>query len=60
MCVIDTHGIIRDVNAHYCAMYGYAQEELVGQLFTTIYEPAEPQRVQALHDAIKNDSMAGA
>jgi PAS domain S-box-containing protein len=56
MCVINTHGIIRDVNTYYCALYGYAQEELVGQLFTFIYEPAEQQCVLALHGAIKSDS----
>jgi diguanylate cyclase (GGDEF)-like protein/PAS domain S-box-containing protein len=55
ICVIDTHGVFRDVNAQYCGLYGYLAEELVGQLFTIIFEPAEQQRILALHDAFMNE-----
>jgi PAS domain S-box-containing protein len=55
ICIIDVHGVFRDVNAHYCALYGYAREELVGQVFTLVFEPQERQNIHALHDNFMNE-----
>ena len=55
ICIIDAHGIFRDVNARYCALYGYTREELVGQLFTRIFEPEDQKNIHALHDNFMNE-----
>ena len=55
MCVIDVHGVFRDVNAGYCALYGYAREELLGQLFTLIFAPEDRRQVLALHDKFMHE-----
>ena len=55
ICVIDAHGVFRDVNACYCALYGYAREELVGQLFTLIFALEDQQQVLLLHDKFMNE-----
>ena len=55
ICIIDAHGIFRDVNARYCALYGYTREELVGQLFTKIFAQEDHQDIHALHDNFMNE-----
>ena len=55
ICIIDAHGIFRDVNARYCALYGYTREELVGQLFTKIFAQEDHQDIHALHDTFMNE-----
>ena len=55
ICIIDAHGILRDVNARYCALYGYTREELVGQLFTRLFAPEDQKNIHALHDNFMNE-----
>ena len=55
ICIIDAHGIFRDVNARYCALYGYTREELVGQLFTQVFAQEDWQHIHALHDKFMNE-----
>ncbi len=55
ICIIDAHGILRDVNARYCALYGYTREELVGQLFARLFAPEDQKNIHALHDNFMNE-----
>jgi PAS domain S-box-containing protein len=55
ICIIDAQGVFRDVNARYCALYGYAREELVGQVFTLVFAPEDRPHVHALHDNFMNE-----
>jgi PAS domain S-box-containing protein len=55
ICIIDAQGIFRDVNPRYCALYGYAREELIGQRFTLVFAPEEHARMQVLHESFMNE-----
>jgi diguanylate cyclase (GGDEF)-like protein/PAS domain S-box-containing protein len=49
VAVIDHEGIFRSVNPSYCLIYGYRQEELLGQSFTMVFPPPQRERLMALH-----------
>lgn len=51
MCVTDEAGIYKTVNRAYCELYGYTEEELIGQPATIMVEEHERPRVyQAYKD----------
>ena len=49
VAVIDHEGVFRSVNPSYCLIYGYRQDELLGQSFTMLFPPQQRERVMALH-----------
>ena len=49
MLLIDSFGIIEDVNACYCEMYGYVSAELVGESFTKLFQPEKHALLEELH-----------
>ena len=51
VAVIDHDGVYRNVNPSYCLMYGYRQEELLGQSFTMVFPAPQRERMLALHRA---------
>ncbi len=55
ICIIDAQGVFCDVNARYCALYGYSREELVGKVFTLVFAPEDRPHVHALHDNFMNE-----
>lgn len=55
ICIIDASGIFRDVNPRYCALYGYAREELIGNHFTLVFATEEQARMQLLHETFMNE-----
>lgn len=48
---IDQAGLLRSVNAAYCAIYGYPAQGLLGQPFTMLFPVAQREHVLALHHA---------
>lgn len=62
IAVIDADGIYRSVNPAHCALYGYAEEELLGQPFTRIVPPERQAVAMARHQAFLaagGETMAG-
>lgn len=51
ICVTDAHGYFVMVNAAYCALYGYREEELIGQHFTVVVPEQARSGLSSLHDA---------
>ncbi len=49
LCITDETGNFVRVNPAYCALFGYTQEELIGQAFTTVLPIDHHQRAQELH-----------
>ena len=49
IAVIDLEGRFRTVNPAYCKLYGYREEELLGQVFTLVFPPAERESVLQRH-----------
>lgn len=49
MAVIDGDGIYRTVNASYCAIYGYREDEMLGRSFTMVFAPADRPVILAAH-----------
>ena len=47
--VIDFDGVYVEVNAAYCATYGYTRDEMIGRSFRMVFPAAEGDRVLALH-----------
>ena len=50
ICLTNKDGLFEYVNPTYCRMYGYTQEELIGQHFTTIVPEENRERLLDLHD----------
>lgn len=50
ICVTDAQGRFERVNPAYCEFYGYREEELIGQPFTTVVPEANRPILQDLHD----------
>lgn len=48
LVVKDANGLVLDVNRHYCEMFGYDRQDLVGQSFVLVVPPAD--RAQALEE----------
>ncbi|WP_046079483.1 GGDEF domain-containing protein [Halomonas sp. HG01] len=49
ICITNEEGILEMVNPAYCAFYGYAEEELLGQPFTMIIPEASREAMIARH-----------
>ena len=49
VAVIDHEGVFCSVNPSYCLIYGYRQDEMLGQSFTMLFPSPERERVIALH-----------
>jgi diguanylate cyclase (GGDEF)-like protein/PAS domain S-box-containing protein len=49
IAVIDHEGIYRTINPAYCAIYGYARDELLGHSFTLVFPPTRREWVLGLH-----------
>ncbi|MFP4206244.1 MAG: two-component system sensor histidine kinase NtrB [Spirochaetaceae bacterium] len=50
VCVTNEKGHFEYVNPHYCRLYGYRPEELLGTHFTVVVPEAERQRLSELHE----------
>ena len=57
VAVFDENGIYETVNPAYCAIYGYAREELLGQCFTMVFPEDSRERVLALHKQFIADGL---
>lgn len=55
ICIIGAQGIFREVNARFCAIYGFTREELVGNSFTLVFAPEQHELMRALHSEFMND-----
>jgi len=55
IAVIDFDGRYREVNPAYCALYGYARDELLGRPFTMMFPPDQRDAVQARHQHFLSD-----
>lgn len=51
VCVTDSEGKFRHVNAAYCSVYGYTPEELIGKVFTVMLAPEHHEYAERLHAA---------
>ena len=58
IALMDEEGVYEDVNAAYSHLYGYRQDELIGQSVTRIFLPAEHARVLALHRSFLEEVKA--
>jgi PAS domain S-box-containing protein len=47
--ITDVDGKILAVNEHYCAIYGYSREELVGQIITYLLSPSQGDEALRLY-----------
>lgn len=50
VCITDRHGYYVSVNTAYCSIYGYSQEELIGQHFTMVVQEEDKAALSTLHD----------
>ncbi|MFA7429513.1 MAG: PAS domain-containing sensor histidine kinase [Rhodospirillaceae bacterium] len=50
MAVTDRAGLYVDVNQHYCDLYGFAREDLLGRHFTEASPPHFREPLRRLHD----------
>jgi anti-anti-sigma factor len=50
ICITNEHGTFEYVNPAYCRIYGYREEELIGQPFTIVVPKEQYQQAQELHD----------
>mgnify|MGYP006277761297 CR=1 FL=1 len=55
ICVTDHTGRFVKVNEGYCNIYGYEEEELIGEHFTKVVAPEEREQLARMHD----DFIAG-
>ena len=49
VAMIDFDGLFENVNAAYCAIYGYDRSELIGASFGLIFAPEERELIMARH-----------
>lgn len=49
-CITDEIGFFEKVNAHYCKIYGYSQQELLGEHFTMVATEENKESLTKLHD----------
>ncbi len=49
ICVTDAGGFFVFVNKNYCRIYGYTEQELIGESFIKIVQPSQRQLLQNLH-----------
>ncbi|TDT50861.1 PAS domain S-box-containing protein/diguanylate cyclase (GGDEF)-like protein [Enterobacter sp. AG5470] len=61
IAVIDQNGIYLTVNPAYCAIYGYAQHEMINHSFTMIFPPPDHHWVLERHRRFlnKEEKLAG-
>jgi PAS domain S-box-containing protein len=56
VCHTDSTGHFVDVNDAYCALYGYTQEELIGQHFSIVIPEGYRAVATGIHDAFISGS----
>jgi len=49
-CITDENGIFEEVNSHYCKIYGYRKEELLGNHFSIVATADNREELTKLHD----------
>jgi sigma-B regulation protein RsbU (phosphoserine phosphatase) len=49
-CITDENGIYEKVNPHYCRIYGYSREELLGEHFSKVTTEDNIEELNKLHD----------
>jgi diguanylate cyclase (GGDEF)-like protein/PAS domain S-box-containing protein len=49
-CITNEDGIYEKVNSHYCKIYGYSREELIGQHFSMVTTDQNREELTRLHD----------
>lgn len=49
-CITDENGFYEKVNPHYCKIYGYNKEELLGEHFSKVTTEANIEELSKLHD----------
>ena len=55
VCITNAQGIFVAVNDHYCQIYGYAENELIGQSFTIVVPGSNQETMSNLHDKFIRD-----
>jgi rsbT co-antagonist protein RsbR len=50
ICITNEQGIFEYVNPAYCRIYGYREDELIGQPFTIVVPEGQHQQSRILHD----------
>ncbi len=50
ICITDERGRLVQVNQAYCRIYGYREEELIGQPFTIVLPKSDHESAMKLHD----------
>lgn len=48
-CITDENGFFEKVNAHYCKIYGYSEQELLGEHFTMVATEENKKSLTKLH-----------
>jgi len=54
-CITNENGIYEKVNSHYCKIYGYSKDELIGQHFSLVTTDLNRDELSALHDKFINE-----
>lgn len=54
-CITDKNGIFEKVNFHYCQIYGYRKEELLGNHFSMVATSENREALNKLHDKFIED-----
>ena len=50
ICITDKNGYFEYVNPKYCELYGYQQEELIGEHFSLVVTARNKEKLAELHD----------
>jgi two-component system CheB/CheR fusion protein len=50
ICITDQHGNFVQVNRKYCEIYGFSEEEIIGNSFTRVVPEENREYAQKLHD----------
>lgn len=59
ICVTDERGTHEQVNPHYCELYGYGEEELLGRHFSMVAPEEQRQALACLHDQFIREGLGG-
>ena len=53
-CITNENGIYEEINPHYCKIYGYSREELLGEHFSIVTTNDNVEQLNELHDKFIN------